>query len=106
MAPAREGNRGERIDDLPHGERAEAGRHGLRCDDDLAADAGRAFFSTLVDIRKSLYYELGEKHRSAIVSLTQNLKISANNSLQFSLSREKTFDRYQSEAKLLWNWYL
>lgn len=26
---------------------------------DLAADAGRAFFSTLVDIRKSLYYELG-----------------------------------------------
>ena len=55
---------------------------------------------------RSLYYELGEKHRSAIVSLTQNLKISANNSLQFSLSREKTFDRYQSEAKLIWNWYL
>jgi hypothetical protein len=55
---------------------------------------------------RSLYYELGEKHRSAIVSLTQNFKISANNSLQFSLSREKTFDRYQSEAKLIWNWYL
>ena len=55
---------------------------------------------------RSLYYELGEKHRSAIVSLTQNLKISTNNSLQFSLSREKTFDRYQSEAKLIWNLYL
>ena len=55
---------------------------------------------------RSLYYELGEKHRSAAVSLIQNFKISTNNSLQFSLSREKTFDRYQSEAKLLWNWYL
>jgi uncharacterized protein DUF4105 len=54
---------------------------------------------------RSLYYELGEKHRSAIVSLTQNFKISTNNSLQFSLSREKTFDRYQSEAKLTWNLY-
>lgn len=55
---------------------------------------------------RSLYYELGEKHRSAVVSLDQNFKITTNNSIRFSLSREKTFDRYQSEAKLLWNWYL
>jgi hypothetical protein len=55
---------------------------------------------------RSLFYELGERHRSAFVSLTQNLKISVNNSMQFSLSREKTFDLYQTEAKLVWNWYL
>jgi hypothetical protein len=55
---------------------------------------------------RSLFYELGERHRSAFVSLTQNLKISVNNSMQFSVSREKTFDLYQTEAKLIWNWYL
>jgi hypothetical protein len=55
---------------------------------------------------RSLYYELGERHRSAAVSLTQNFKITANNGIRVSLSREKTFDRYQSEVKVSWNLYL
>ncbi len=54
---------------------------------------------------QDLYYEIGEEHRSLKASLAQNFRITTNNSVTLSLSREKTFDYYQSEAKLGWNYY-
>jgi hypothetical protein len=54
---------------------------------------------------KSIYYEVGDEHRSMNVSLAQNFKITTNNSITFSLSREKTYDYYQSEVNLGWNIY-
>jgi hypothetical protein len=54
---------------------------------------------------KSIYYEAGDEHRSIKASLAQNFKITTNNSITFSLSREKTFDHYQSEVNLSWNIY-
>lgn len=54
---------------------------------------------------QSLFYELGERHRSARVSLVQNFSIATNTSIRLSASREKSFDVYQSEVKLTWNTY-
>jgi len=54
---------------------------------------------------KSMYYEAGDEHRSMNVSLAQNFKITTNNSITCSLSREKTHDYYQSEVNLSWNVY-
>jgi hypothetical protein len=54
---------------------------------------------------QSIYYEAGDEHRSIKASLAQNFKITTNNSITFSLSREKTFDHYQSEVNLSWNIY-
>lgn len=54
---------------------------------------------------KALFYELGDKHKSYRVTLAQNFALSANNSLQVHLSREKTFHTYQTEIKCSWNIY-
>ncbi len=54
---------------------------------------------------KALFYELGDKHQSYKVTLAQNFVLSANNSLQIHLSREKTFHTYQTEIKCNWNIY-
>jgi hypothetical protein len=54
---------------------------------------------------QSMYYEAGEEHRSIKASLVQNFKITPNNSITFFISREKSFDYYQSEVKLNWNVY-
>jgi hypothetical protein len=54
---------------------------------------------------KSIYYEAGDEHRSVNVSLAQNFKITTNNSITCSLSREKTHDYYKSEVNLSWNIY-
>ncbi len=54
---------------------------------------------------KGIYYGAGDEHSSIKASLAQNFKISTNNSVTFSLSREKTFDQYQSEVNLNWNIY-
>jgi len=50
-------------------------------------------------------YEAGDTHRSMKASLDQNFRITTNNSVTFSLLREKTFYHYQSEARLGWNYY-
>jgi hypothetical protein len=50
-------------------------------------------------------YIAGDKHQTAKASLMQNLKITTNNSVSVSLSREKTFGYYRSEATVLWNLY-
>lgn len=55
---------------------------------------------------QSLYYEIGDEHRSMKASLATNYKITTDSGLTLTVSREKTFDYYQSEMKLLWNLYL
>jgi hypothetical protein len=52
---------------------------------------------------KSMYYEAGDRHRSMKCAFLQNFKISTNNGITLSLSREKTFGHYQSMAGLSWN---
>jgi len=52
---------------------------------------------------QSMYYELGDKHRVRRGALKQVFKLSTNNTVELSLSREKTFEQYQSEAKIGWN---
>lgn len=54
---------------------------------------------------QSISYEAGDKHRSTRASLTQSFTVSQNNSVSFSLSREKTFYQYQSMVSLMWNVY-
>jgi hypothetical protein len=54
---------------------------------------------------QSIYYEAGDEHRSIKASLAQNFEITPNNSVSLFLSREKTFDQYQSVVKLMWNVY-
>lgn len=54
---------------------------------------------------QSMFYALGDKHRAYRGALRQVLTLSTNNTLDLSLSREKTFDHYQSEVKLGWNLY-
>lgn len=54
---------------------------------------------------KTLFYELGDKHKSYKVTLAQNFALSTNNSIQIHLSREKTFHTYQTEIKCNWNIY-
>jgi hypothetical protein len=55
---------------------------------------------------KSMYYEAGEDHRSVKASLAQSFKVNTNNSILFSLSREKSFDHYRTDAELNWRMYL
>ncbi len=50
-------------------------------------------------------YVLGDEHRTIKGSLVQNIGVTTNNSITISLSREKTFGYYRSEAKVLWNLY-
>lgn len=54
---------------------------------------------------RSLFYSLGDDHRSVRVLLAQNFKVTTNNSIEISLSRERTFDHYQSDVIAGWNFY-
>ena len=54
---------------------------------------------------RSLFYSLGENRRSIKATLGQNFKITTNNSITLSLSREKTSGHYQSDVLLGWNFY-
>ena len=55
---------------------------------------------------QSLYYELGERRRSARVSFEQNFRLTTNSGLRLSATRQKSSDIYQSEVKLTWNFYM
>ena len=55
---------------------------------------------------ESIFYEAGDEHHKMKASWANSFKVSTNNSILFSLSREKTFDRYQTEGELLWRMYL
>jgi uncharacterized protein DUF4105 len=50
-------------------------------------------------------YPLGDVHRTMKGCLVQSIKITTNNSITVSLSREKTFGYYQSDVNVLWNLY-
>ncbi|HLF85907.1 MAG TPA: DUF4105 domain-containing protein [Nitrospiria bacterium] len=54
---------------------------------------------------KGIFYEIGTRHTRYIASVLHGLRISQNNSLNLGLSREKTFDLYQTEVSLSWNLY-
>jgi hypothetical protein len=54
---------------------------------------------------ESVFYEAGDEHRSIKASLAQSFKVNSNNSVDLSFSREKTFDRYQTEGALNWKMY-
>lgn len=51
-------------------------------------------------------YELGDKHFRAKLSLEQNFRITRNNSIVLSISRERTYKFYRTEVRLCWNIYL
>jgi hypothetical protein len=53
-----------------------------------------------------MFYEAGDDHRSIKASLTQSFKVNTNNSISLSVSREKTFDHYRTDASLAWSMYL
>ncbi len=84
---------------------------GLKDDYALGFGASTGVIKQLTELWKirleawGMYYEAGDTHRSMKASLDQNFKISTNNSVTFSLLREKTFYHYQSEARLGWNFY-
>ena len=84
---------------------------GLKDDFALGFGASAGIIKKITDSWKihlsarSIYYEAGDVHQSMKASLTQNFRISTNNSVSLSLWREKTFYEYQSEAMLGWNYY-
>jgi opacity protein-like surface antigen len=84
---------------------------GLKDDFALGFGASAGIIKKITDSWKidlsarSMYYEAGDAHQSMKASLTQNFRISTNNSVTLSLWREKTFHEYQSEAMLGWNYY-
>jgi hypothetical protein len=55
---------------------------------------------------EGIFYEAGDEHHKMKASWANSFKVSTNNSILLSLSREKTFDRYQTEGELLWRMYL
>ncbi|MFZ3071888.1 MAG: DUF4105 domain-containing protein [Thermodesulfobacteriota bacterium] len=48
---------------------------------------------------KGIYYELGDRHRSFSIVLNQQIDLSPNKSLSIDVSRQRTFDIYETEAK-------
>lgn len=84
----------------------------LRDDYSLGFGASAGIIKKLTDSwkvnlsAKSIYYEAGDEHRSVKASLAQSFNVSTNNSILFSLSREKTFDHYRTEVELNWRMYL
>ncbi len=86
---------------------------GDRLQDKYAAGAGASagIISTFADRWKlhlalqALYYPLGERHAAYKANLTQNVRISRNNSLAMSLSGERSYNRYQTEISWGWNFF-
>ena len=54
---------------------------------------------------KQLYFELGDDHASGKIASSQNFILTRNNHIRINASREKTFGRYNSEAKINWRWF-
>ncbi len=88
-----------------------AGR-GLRNDYSLGFGASAGIIKQLTDALKvalsvkGLYYEAGDEHHSIKASLAGSYRVTVNSGAAFSLSREKSFDRYRSDATVTWNFYL
>ena len=54
---------------------------------------------------RQIYFELGDDHASGRIALSQNFVLTRNNHIRIDASREKTFSRYNSEAKINWRWF-
>lgn len=54
---------------------------------------------------QAMFYDLGDEHDKYKASLAQSYTLNTNNTLDLTLSREKTFHHYQSEARVMWNHY-
>ncbi|HLE17639.1 MAG TPA: hypothetical protein VI728_05055, partial [Syntrophales bacterium] len=54
---------------------------------------------------QAMFYDLGDEHDKYKAALAQSYALGRNNTIDVTLSREKTFHHYQSEAKLSWNVY-
>ncbi len=54
-------------------------------------------------IVQATFYDLGDTHDKYKASLAQSYTLSTNNTIDITLSREKTFHQYQSEAKVMWH---
>ncbi len=54
----------------------------------------------------ALFYELGDEHQRFKAELAQSYAVSRRANLTLSLSREKSFDLYRTDAVFAWNVYL
>jgi alpha-D-ribose 1-methylphosphonate 5-triphosphate diphosphatase PhnM len=54
---------------------------------------------------QAVFYDLGAEHDNYKASLAQSITLNTNNTIDLTLSREKTFRQYQSEARVMWNRY-
>ncbi len=54
---------------------------------------------------QAMFYDLGDEHDKYKASFAQSYTLNTNNTIDLTLSREKTFHHYQSEAKVMWNHY-
>jgi hypothetical protein len=54
---------------------------------------------------QAVFYDLGDEHDKYKASLAQSYTLNTNNTIDLTLSREKTFHLYQSEARVMWNRY-
>jgi hypothetical protein len=54
---------------------------------------------------QAMFYDLGDEHDKYKASLAQSYTLNANNAVDLTLSRVKTFHQYQSEARVTWNHY-
>jgi len=54
---------------------------------------------------RSLYYGLGDEHKTFALSMKQNIALSAQRSFSWEVSRTKTFGIYETDAVFMWNLY-
>jgi hypothetical protein len=54
---------------------------------------------------QAMFYDLGDRHEMYKAALSQSVTLNTNNTINVTLSREKTFHHYQSEAKVTWSLY-
>src|SRR3990172_1103109 len=54
---------------------------------------------------QAMFYDLGDEHDKYKAALAQSYTLNRNNTIDVTLSREKTFHQYQSEARIMWNHY-
>ena len=80
-------------------------------DEGYAAGIGAStgFIKTLTDFWKihfftrNIYYTLGDTHNAFETALLQNFTVSTNTSLTLEISRSRTHQFYETEAKAYWN---
>ncbi|MGA1825475.1 MAG: DUF4105 domain-containing protein, partial [bacterium] len=51
---------------------------------------------------RHIYFSFGDEHNSAAFTLSQHFIVTKNNSLCVDVSREKTFNEYNTKAKINW----